>query len=192
MGKCHGITFVRWIVKHLVSYMAAAQQDNRLISWLSEPYRTISHFLTLIPFSPDIRLRLIHTFTVHSVNTYPVDTHRKKHHFCTLSFLSSTENQEQPTNSRHFQFQLQHSPSLPERTQQQLTLQKMPLKGQHVLFMWSCADNYVHTFKINLLWWTVPEQTFYLNLLKLKYSILLYRYTLFKIHFLYIFFIQPQ
>lgn len=91
MGKCHGITFVRWIVKHLVSYMAAAQQDNRLISWLSEPYRTISHFLTLIPFSPDIRLRLIHTFTVHSVNTYPVDTHRKKHHFCTLSFLSSTE-----------------------------------------------------------------------------------------------------
>lgn len=190
MGKCHGITFVRWIVKHLVSYMAAAQQDNRLISWLSEPYRTISHFLTLIPFSPDIRLRLIHTFTVHSVNTYPVDTHRKKAPFL-LSFLSflNRENQEQPTNSRQFQLQLQHSPSLPERTQQQLTLQTIPLKGQHVLFMWSCADNYVHTFKINPLWWTLPELTFYLNLLKLKYSILFYRYTRFFCFFyIYIFY----
>lgn len=186
MGKCHGITFVRWIVKHLVSYMAAAQQDNRLISWLSEPYRTISHFLTLIPFSPDIRLRLIHTFTVHSVNTYPVDTHRKKSTiFALFPFFPQ---QREPGTTDQFQFQLQHSPSLPERTQQ-LTLQKIPLKGQHVLFMWSCADNYVHTFKINPLWWTLPELTFYLNLLKLKYSILFYRYKRFFLFFIiYIFF----
>lgn len=59
----------RGIVKHLVSYMAAAREDNRLISCLSEPYRTILLFLSPIPFSPDFRLTLIHTFTVHTVNT---------------------------------------------------------------------------------------------------------------------------
>lgn len=96
MGKCHRITFVRWIVKYLVSYMTAAQQDNRLISWLSEPYRTISLFLTLIPFSLDTRLRLVHTFSVHSVNTYPVDTHTKNTLFLHSEiiqwfFFSSTE-----------------------------------------------------------------------------------------------------
>lgn len=57
------------IVKHLVSYMAAAQEDNRLISWVSEPYRTILLFLFPIPFSTDCCLTLIHTFTVHTVNT---------------------------------------------------------------------------------------------------------------------------
>lgn len=101
MGKCHGITFVRWIVKHLVSYMAAAQQDNRLISWLSEPYRTISLFLTLIPFSLDIRLIPIHTFTVHSVNTYPVDTQGKKYTiFALFPFFLQ---QRQPGTANQFQ-----------------------------------------------------------------------------------------
>lgn len=32
MGKCHGVTMAEGIVKPLVSYMAAAQEDNRLIS----------------------------------------------------------------------------------------------------------------------------------------------------------------
>lgn len=152
MGKCHRITFVRWIVKYLVSYMTAAQQDNRLISWLSEPYRTISLFLTLIPFSLDTRLRLVHTFSVHSVNTYPVDTHTKNTLFLHSEiiqwffFFLHRENQEQPTNSRQVYsckifiwqifsnlFQLKCSPSLPEKTQQQVTLQKIPLKGHNFL-----------------------------------------------------------
>lgn len=151
MGKCHGKTFVRWIVKHLVSYMAAAEQDNRLISWLSEPYRTISLFLTLIPFSPDTRLRLVHTFTVHSINTYSVNTQKKMQHLCTLKLYSDSflnrENQEQSTNSRQVYgykifgnsfinlFQLKRSRSLPERTYQQHTLQKIPLKGHNFLFL---------------------------------------------------------
>lgn len=67
------------IVKHLVSYMAAAQEDNRLISWLSEPYRTILLFLAPIPFSPNSRLTLIHTFTVHTVNTFSWGTQTYPH-----------------------------------------------------------------------------------------------------------------
>lgn len=70
MGKCHGVTTAQGIVKNLVSCIAAAQQDNRLISRLSEPYRTILLFLSLILFLLDIHLTLIDTFTVNSGNTF--------------------------------------------------------------------------------------------------------------------------
>lgn len=169
MGKCHGITFVRWIVKHLGSYMAAAQQDNRLISWLSEPYRTISLFLTLIPFSLDTRLRLVHPFTEHSVNTYPVNTTQKKHTIVALwnytVILSSTERtrNSQPIPDKYTVtkslfgdsfsnlFQLKRSPSPPERTQQ-LTLQKIPLKGHKFLFFFGPI---VHRTYFNPLFFTI-------------------------------------
>lgn len=89
MGKCHGVTMVQGIVKHLVRYMAAAQEDNRLISWLSEPYRTILLFPSPFQFLLDIRLTLIHTFTVHTVNSFSCRytlTHINTHALAIFSF----------------------------------------------------------------------------------------------------------
>lgn len=104
-------------------------------------------FLGLILILLDIRLRLVHTFTGHSVNTSPMDKYTKYTIFTLWIYvviLSSTDSEERTRDSQpafpgkyrvsfFSLFELKHSPSLPERTQW-LTLHKIPLKNTEFPF----------------------------------------------------------
>lgn len=140
MGKCHGITIVHWIVKHLVSYMAAAQQDNRLISWLSEPHRTIMVFLRTHPdfagYSSQTGTHIYWTQCKHVSHGQIHKTHNiYSLNLCSYSFLSRQwrKNQGQPAGQSQESIGFHFFPFLNWSTvhrcqrEQRLTLHKIPL-----------------------------------------------------------------